>query len=133
MYNTSDIQILCGTSRVNNGGVTCLYNIRPFTHRTISSTSTLLDDKSAAPKPLEDSSNTAESEAAAEDDDPCPAWQNPLHHNNPDYDGTKVLSEDFEEGEEMPVVPLPPFETDETEGKVLASPELHALADEIVQ
>lgn len=32
----------------------------------------------------------------------------------------------------MPVVPLPPFETPENEGKVLASPELHALADEIV-
>lgn len=33
----------------------------------------------------------------------------------------------------MPVVPLPPFETPENEGKVLASPELHALADEIVR
>lgn len=32
----------------------------------------------------------------------------------------------------MPVVPLPPFETPDNEGKVLASPELHALADEIV-
>ena len=33
----------------------------------------------------------------------------------------------------MPVVPLPPLETPENEGKVLASPELHALADEIVR
>ncbi|KAL7526500.1 hypothetical protein ACHAXR_001515 [Thalassiosira sp. AJA248-18] len=33
----------------------------------------------------------------------------------------------------MPIVPLPPFETDENEGKVLASQELHDLADEIVR
>ena len=44
-----------------------------------------------------------------------------------------IAPEDFAPGEEMPVVPLPPFETPENEGKVLASPELHALADEIVR
>jgi hypothetical protein len=26
-----------------------------------------------------------------EDDDPCPEWQNPLHHNNPEFQ--KVLAE----------------------------------------
>lgn len=65
------------------------------------------------------------------DGDECPNWQNPLHHNNPAF--TKVFAEDFAPGEEMPVVPLPPLETPENEGKVLASPELHALADEIVR
>jgi large subunit ribosomal protein L7/L12 len=65
------------------------------------------------------------------DGNECPNWQNPLHHNNPAL--TKVFAEDFAPGEEMPVVPLPPLETPENEGKVLASPELHALADEIVR
>lgn len=45
----------------------------------------------------------------------------------------RVLSEEFAPGEEMPTVPLPPFETPETEGKVLAPPHIHALADEIVR
>lgn len=106
--------------------------------RTIGSTPRLLDDdNSAEPKPkvVEEESEVVEGSGDTtdvdDDDDPCPPWQNPLHHNNPDFQ--KVLSEDFEPGEEMPVVPLPPFETEENEGKVLASPELHALADEVVR
>jgi len=95
--------------------------------RGISSTRQLLDDADAKPAVKEDSKEGTEEE----DDDPCPAWQNPLHHNNPDYQ--KVLAEDFEPGEEMPVVPLPPFEEEGNEDKVLASPELHALADEVVR
>lgn len=62
--------------------------------------------------------------------DPCPPWQNPLHHNNPDYVG-KVLAEDFAPGEEMPIVPLPPF--DDGSGGALAPPHLHDLADDIVR
>ena len=100
--------------------------------RNIGSTPRLLDDNSAEPKPkVGEESEVEGGETNEVDDDPCPPWQNPLHHNNPDYQ--KVLSEDFEPGEEMPVVPLPPFETEENEGKVLASPELHALADEVVR
>ena len=106
--------------------------------RTIGSTPRLLDDdNSAEPKPkvVEEESEVVEGSGDTtdvdDDDDPCPPWQNPLHHNNPDFQ--KVLAEDFEPGEEMPVVPLPPFETEENEGKVLASPELHALADEVVR
>jgi len=37
--------------------------------------------------------------------DDCPDWQNPLHHNNPDYQ--KIFVEDFSPGEEMPIHPLP--------------------------
>jgi len=117
----------------------CVGNIissqQSFAIRGISSTHQLLDDADAKPAVKEDSKEGSEVKkegtAVEEDDDPCPAWQNPLHHNNPDYQ--KVLAEDFEPGEEMPVVPLPPFEEEGNEDKVLASPELHALADEVVR
>jgi large subunit ribosomal protein L7/L12 len=83
---------------------------------------------------------TVPSSPPEDDDDPCPPWQNPLHHNNPDYVG-KVLLEDFVPGEEMPIVPLPPFEdassTDGSAGSggggVLAPPHLHDLANDIVR
>jgi len=85
---------------------------------------------SSTPRVLEDSKPADETiiKTEEEDDDPCPPWQNPLHHNNPDYD--KILSEDFAPGEEMPLVPLPPFGE---EGKVSAPPHIHGLADEITQ
>jgi len=86
--------------------------------RAISSTHRLYEAEKAAAESKE-----------GEDDDACPPWQNPLHHNNPDYNG-KVLAEDFEPGEEMPTVPLPPFSNGED--KVLAAPHIHDLADEIV-
>ena len=81
--------------------------------------------------------SASEQPAAAEKEeenggDECPAWQNPLHHNNPEY--TRVLSEEFNEGEEMPVTPLPPFDEEgDDEEKVSAPPHLHELADEIVR
>ena len=79
------------------------------------------------------SEQSAATEKEEGDDDECPAWQNPLHHNNPEY--TRVLSEEFEEGEEMPVTPLPPFDNEDgsDEEKVSAPPHLHELADEIVR
>ena len=61
-------------------------------------------------------------------DDDCPEWQNPLHHNNPDYN--KHFAEDFGDDEEMPVLPLPPFE--EEEGKALAPPHIHDIAHRVV-
>jgi len=30
-------------------------------------------------------------DGVTEEDDPCPAWQNPLHHNNPEMQ--KILNE----------------------------------------
>jgi len=56
-----------------------------------------------------------------------PDWMNPNHVK--DYD-SRIFIEDFAPGEEVPLVPLPPF--DDGSGKVLASPELHALAEEII-
>jgi len=96
--------------------------------RAIGTTPGLADDgsSSSAAVPAPDAAGDGE-----EDDDPCPPWQNPLHHNNPDYD--TVFPEDFAPGAEMPVVPLPPFEEEGAEGKVLAPPHIHALADEIVR
>ena len=52
----------------------------------------------------------------------CPVWQNPLHHNNPEYE--KVYPEDFPDGE-MPILPLPPLE-----GTV--PPHIEALANDIL-
>jgi large subunit ribosomal protein L7/L12 len=63
-----------------------------------------------------------------ETDETIPEWQNPLHHNNPEM--KKMFSEDFAEGEEMPAIPLPPFETDPD--KVVAPPHVHDLAHQIV-
>jgi hypothetical protein len=64
-----------------------------------------------------------------ETDDTVPEWQNPLHHNNPEY--SKMFPEDFAEGEEMPILPLPPLSTDDPD-KVVAPPHIHDLAHEIV-
>jgi hypothetical protein len=64
-----------------------------------------------------------------ETDDTVPEWQNPLHHNNPEY--VKMFPEDFAEGEEMPILPLPPLSTDDPD-KVVAPPHIHDLAHEIV-
>jgi large subunit ribosomal protein L7/L12 len=63
-----------------------------------------------------------------ETDETIPEWQNPLHHNNPEMN--KMFPEDFSEGEEMPAVPLPPFETDPD--KAVAPPHIHDLAHQIV-
>lgn len=72
-------------------------------------------------------------EAAEEGYNPppdCPEWQNPLHHNHAEMN--KIFPEDFAPGEEMPRAPLPPMEAPGEEGKVLAPPHVHDLADEIV-
>ena len=103
----------------------------------ISSTTTLWEDAKAAEAdaaPAEDEAPKGPSpfekevEAASTPGDEVPEWQNPRHHNNPDKD--RVFAEEFGPDEEMPEVPLPPF--DDGSGKVMASPELHAIAEEIV-
>lgn len=86
------------------------------------------DSKSEESKAAESSSSSKATEQ--EEDDSCPAWQNPLHHNNPDKE--KVFEEDFGPGEEMPIAQLPPFEDPNDPDKILASQEVHDLADEIV-
>jgi large subunit ribosomal protein L7/L12 len=53
----------------------------------------------------------------------CPDWQNPLHHNNPEMQ--KMFPEDFGEGEEMPILPLPPLD-----GR--APPHIEKLADDML-
>ena len=68
-------------------------------------------------------------EEANETEDTIPVWQNPLHHNNPEM--KKMFEEDFEEGEEMPIIPMPPLSTDDPD-KVVAPPHIHDLAHEIV-
>jgi len=53
---------------------------------------------------------------------------------NPDLvkpEAEKIFFEDFEPGEEIPLVPLPPF--DDGSGKIMASPELHDLSDRILK
>jgi len=67
-------------------------------------------------------------EELAETEDTIPVWQNPRHHNNPEMQ--KMFEEDFEEGEEIPVIPMPPLETDPD--KVVAPPHIHELAHLIV-
>jgi large subunit ribosomal protein L7/L12 len=68
-------------------------------------------------------------EEANETEDTIPVWQNPLHHNNPEMQ--KMFPEDFAEGEEMPILPLPPLSSDDPD-KVLAPPHIHDLAHEVV-
>lgn len=52
-----------------------------------------------------------------------PAWQNPLHHNNPEM--SKMFEEDFKDGEEMPRQPLPPLDGSNP-------PHIQKLADDIL-
>lgn len=61
------------------------------------------------------------------EEDECPEWQNPLHHNAPEE---SIMLEDYDENNPPNIVPLPPI--DDGSGKVLAPPHLHELADEIV-
>jgi len=109
--------------------------------RWIHSTSPILKSEEDDAKQAEDTKKEAEttqetklSESAAEKppespkEDDIPEWQNPLHHNNPDYE--KMFPEDFAPGEEMPVLPLPPMAK---EGSNVQAPEhIHKLADEIL-
>lgn len=68
-------------------------------------------------------------EERSESEDTIPEWQNPLHHNNSDL--KKIFPEDFSDGQELPVLPLPPLSTDDPD-KVVAPPHIHGLAHEIV-
>lgn len=80
----------------------------------------LVNSEAEKAKPTEEELN--------EDAETVPAWQNPLHHNNPEM--KKMFDEDSTEGEKLPTNPLPPFETDPD--KVVAPPHVHDLAHKIV-
>ena len=68
-----------------------------------------------------------EEKISGEEDD-CPDWQNPVHHNNPEMQ--KVMLNEFGPDETPSMVPLPPF--DDGSGEILAPQNVHDLADEIV-
>jgi len=68
-------------------------------------------------------------ETTAEEDD-CPPWMNPLHYKNPGSE--KEFVEDLEPGEVLQVLEAPPLADANNPDKVLASPELYDLADDIV-
>lgn len=60
--------------------------------------------------------------------DELPEYQNPIMHNNPDYQ--RVMLDEFGPDEEPPIAPLPPI--DDGSGGIPAPPHLHELADEII-
>lgn len=75
-----------------------------------------------------DTSSTAPPPAVEGDDDPCPEYQNPLHHKDKSWQKIELSEYEGEEPPEM--ASLPPL--DDGSGKVIAAPHLHELADEIV-
>ena len=85
-----------------------------------------LENKNAkAAQPTEEELNETE--------ETVPVWQNPRHHESSSSgDEKKIFKEDFAEGEEMPLHPLPPLSATEDENAVAAPPHIEALAHEIV-
>jgi large subunit ribosomal protein L7/L12 len=87
--------------------------------------------ESTKPKASEETPKAIPSEPAAApaaESEPCPTWQNPLHHKDTNLD--KIMLEEYKNGENPTIVPLPPF--DDGSGNAIAAPHLHQLADEIV-
>jgi len=93
-----------------------------YRNKSFQSTGVLYSDEKAAAPPATDGNED-------ENEDSIPDYQNPLHHNNPLKQ--KIMLDEFEEGETVELAPLPPF--DDGSGKTIAAPELHDLADEILQ
>jgi len=86
--------------------------------------------------PLQDESKTTTPTTSNnnKDDDPkdeVPPWQNPtLHKPNA---SPKIMLSDYENTDTPPpMVPLPPVDI-HNDGKVLAAPHLHSIAEEITQ
>ena len=91
-----------------------------YSFHTSTSLLNLVHKDALAAKPTE--------EEMAETEDTIPVWQNPFHHKNPEME--KMFEDDFEEGEEIPTIPMPPLETDPE--KAVAPPHIHELAHQIV-
>lgn len=106
-------RVLLVSSHLPNTRTRCFHSTPRFLH--------LVHKDAEKAKPSEEELN--------ETDDTVPEWQNPLHHNK-NAEEKRMFSEDFEGGEDMPQVPLPPFETDPD--KVVAPPHVHDLAHKIV-
>ena len=68
--------------------------------------------------------------ASKPEDDECPPWMNPLHHA--DKNPPAEFADELKPGEELKILPAPPFEDPNNPDKVLASQEVYDLADEIV-
>lgn len=77
--------------------------------------------------------DTTKSESSSQtEEEPCPEWQNPILHkrNLENADSERIMLGEYTEEEEPPIIPLPPFGSND--GGVIASPHLHELAEEIV-
>ena len=86
------------------------------------------EDKPIKSEDLKSPTLESSSEIADKTSDPCPPWQNPLHHNDVTLD--KIMLEEYRNGDTPNFVPLPPF--DDGSGKIVVAPHLDRLADEIV-
>lgn len=106
------------TSRIHTATRALRYSGRRNFHASCMPRQIVNKDAEKA-KPTEEEFNETE--------ETIPVWQNPLHQE--DENMKKQFEEDFERGE-MPINPLPPFETDVD--KVVAPPHVHDLAHEIV-
>lgn len=74
------------------------------------------------------SSQPKEGEGEGEEEE-LPIWHNPNVKETDD----RIFLDEFQPGEEIPIAQLPPMvSSTEDDGKVQASEELHALADEII-
>ena len=107
------------TKATKNTTVTSFRRNRWF-HSTSYTWQAIKNKDAEQAKPTEEELNETE--------DTIPVWQNPLHHDNPEM--KQMFEEDFKEGDEMPIQPLPPFETDPD--KAVAPPHVEKLAHEIV-
>lgn len=68
-------------------------------------------------------------EGEGEGEEELPIWHNPNVKETDD----RIFLDEFQPGEEIPIAQLPPMvSSTEDDGKVQASEELHALADEII-
>jgi len=105
------------------------FNVNDLSSGTLYSKSALYYQKPCNGNRKFTSKTTVLRKEEENEEDDCPPWQNPLHHNNPEVDKS-IMLEDYDENNPPEIVPLPPM--DDGSGKVLAPPHLHELADEIV-
>jgi len=123
-------------------------SMRLYSHNSVSSSNTMTSlynknhwtreftAEATATKEEENKNQEQKEQQKDDDDDECPAWQNPIiHEKNKDPKNRRVLISEFEaDGEEAPIIPLPPFQSQEDfdAGKVNAPPHVHDIADEIL-
>eukprot|EP00978_Attheya_sp_CCMP212_P016926 scaffold44731_cov48-Attheya_sp.AAC.3 len=117
-------------SQYSSGSATQNWQSRALSRPHSMSMSTEAKTTATATATATDSTATkTKTTTETQDDDECPEWQNPLHHNDPSM--KKIMLSDFEPGETVESVPLPPI--DDGSGKVLAAPHLHDIAVDITK